>query len=314
MVETQVAGELCHRTIELWEAFGYNMSMNEKRIVLVTGASSGIGKAAAQQLAKEGCTVYGTSRRGKYETMGPEGASFTLLPMTLENEQTIRDAVQHILDRHGRIDVLVNAAGSGIAGAIEETTPEEAYTQFDVCFFGIVRTLNHVLPVMRAAGSGLVINIGSVASFFTLPFQGMYSAAKSALYAMTCALRMELKPFGIHVCQIEPGDVKTNFTQQRVITEKAKNTSYKVPFKRAVYEMVRSEMAGYAPERCAKTVSRAVRMKRPPARLCVDVQYKLLGIVSALLPWSFCEKIIMSMYLKNDPPDGWRMDQPLGGE
>ena len=289
------------------------MSMIENRIVLVTGASSGIGKAAAQQLAKEGFTVYGTSRRGRFETVGADSASFVLLPMTLEDETTIRDAVQYILERHGRIDVLVNAAGSGIAGAIEETSAEEARGQFDVCFFGIVRTLNHVLPAMRAAKSGLVINIGSVAAFFPLPFQAMYSAAKAALYSMTCALRMELKVFGIHVCQIEPGDVKTNFTQQRVITQKAKNTSYPVMFRRAYYEMVRSEMAGYAPERCAKTVLKAVRMKKPPARLCVDVSYKLLSILAGILPWGVAEKIIMSMYLKNDPPPGWDMDHRIGG-
>ncbi len=290
------------------------MCMNNKQIVLVTGASSGIGKAAAQQLAKEGFTVYGTSRRGRYETVGLEGASYVLLPMTLENEETIRDAVQYILERHGRIDVLVNAAGSGIAGAIEETSAEEARGQFDVCFLGIVRTLNHVLPAMRAAKNGLVINIGSVAAFFPLPFQAMYSASKAALYSMTCALRMELMEFGVHVCQIEPGDVKTNFTQQRVITEKAKHTAYPVMFKRAYYEMVRSEMAGYEPERCARTVLKAVRMKNPPARLCVDVSYKLLSILSGILPWGVAEKLIMSMYMKNDPPPGWDADQRLGGQ
>lgn len=300
--------------IELWEAFGYNMCMNDKRIVLVTGASSGIGKAAALELAKQGYFVYGTSRQGKYQTVGADGVSFVLLPMTLEDEETVRDAVQYILERHGRIDVLVNAAGSGIAGAIEETSAEEARGQFDVCFFGIVSVLNHVLPAMRAANRGLVINIGSVAAFFPLPFQALYSASKAALYSLTCALRMELKPFGIQVCQIEPGDVKTNFTQQRVITDKAQNTAYTVPFRRAYYEMERSEMAGYAPERCAETVLKAVRMRKPPARLCVDVEYKLLSLLAGILPWSVAEKIIMSMYLKKDPPDGWRMEQVKKGE
>ncbi len=285
------------------------MGKNEERYVLVTGASSGIGRATALRLAQEGFTVYGTSRRGSYETVEQDGASFVLLPMTLEDEATIQDAVRYILDRHGRIDLLVNAAGSGIAGAIEETSAEEATRQFDVCFFGIVRVLNHVLPAMREARSGRIINIGSVAAFFPLPFQSMYSAAKAAMYSMTCALRMELKPYGIDVCQIEPGDVKTGFTDQRVIAQKAKNTAYPVMFRRAYYEMVRSEMTGYAPERCAKTVLKAALMKKPPARMCVDFSYGLLGVVAALLPWSICEKLIASIYLKNDPPEGWRMGQ-----
>ena len=285
------------------------MGKNEERYVLVTGASSGIGRAAALRLAQEGFTVYGTSRRGSYETVEQDGASFVLLPMTMEDEATIRDAVRYILDRHGRIDLLVNAAGSGIAGAIEETSAEEAIRQFDVCFFGIVRVLNHVLPAMREARSGRIINIGSVAAFFPLPFQSMYSAAKAAMYSMTCALRMELKPYDIDVCQIEPGDVKTGFTDKRVIAQKAKNTAYPVMFKRAYYEMVRSEMTGYAPERCAKTVLKAALMKKPPARMCVDFSYGLLGVVAALLPWSICEKLIASIYLKNDPPEGWQMEQ-----
>ncbi len=236
-----------------------------------------------------------------------------LLPMTLEKEDTIREAVRYILEKHGRIDTLVNAAGSGIAGAVEETSAEEACAQFSVLYFGVISVLNHVLPAMRAAKDGLVINIGSVAAFFPLPFQAMYSAAKAALYSTTCALRMELKPFNIRVCQIEPGDVNTNFTQRRVLTAKAKNSAYGLPFRRAQYEMVRSELAGYAPERCARTVLKAVKMKKPPARLCVDKSYKLLSIVAALIPWSISERMIASMYLKKDPPDDWRMEQITGG-
>ncbi|MEL7604371.1 MAG: SDR family NAD(P)-dependent oxidoreductase, partial [Bacillota bacterium] len=172
-------------------------AMNKQQIALVTGASSGIGKAVAELFATEGYTVYGTSRRANYETVSIGGACYTMLPMTLEDEQSVADAVAYVTEKHGRMDVLVNAAGSGIAGAIEETTADEAKTQFEACFFGVVRVLNHALPVMRAAGGGAVINIGSMAACFPIAFQGMYSAVKAALFMLTTSLRMEAGPYGI---------------------------------------------------------------------------------------------------------------------
>jgi len=288
--------------------------MNSDQIVLVTGASSGIGRATAELFAKEGYIVYGTSRRGSYETVGQEGATFTLLPMTLQEEETIKGAVQYILERHGRIDVLVNAAGSGIAGAIEETSADEARAQFNVIFFGAVSVLNHVLPVMRKAKRGLVINIGSIASFFPLPFQAMYSAAKAALFSMTCTLRMEMKPFGVRFCQIEPGDTRTSFTERRVLTEKTKETAYRGPFLRALYEMERSEMAGKEPAHYAKAIVKAAKKKNPPARICPDPMYKALHVLGNILPWRAVEKALTSMYLKNDPPEGWNMEHRVGGQ
>jgi len=264
--------------------------------------------------AQRGYVVYGTSRRGSYETTGPKGAAFTLLPMTLQDEGTIRAAVQYILERHGRIDILVNAAGSGIAGAIEETSADEAREQFDVVFFGAVSVLNYVLPSMREAKRGLVINIGSVASFFTLPFQAMYSAAKAALFSMTCALRMEMKPFGIRFCQIEPGDTKTGFTERRVLTKKSGETAYRVPFLRALYEMERSEMAGKDPAHYARAIVKAAQKKNPPARICPDLGYKALHVAGNILSWRAVEKVIVSMYLKKDPPQSWDMEHRIGGQ
>jgi NAD(P)-dependent dehydrogenase (short-subunit alcohol dehydrogenase family) len=288
--------------------------MDSGQIVLVTGASSGIGKAAAELFAKRGYQVYGTSRHGSYESVGPEGAAFTLLPMTLQDEASVQAAVQYVLDRHGRIDILVNSAGSGIAGAVEETSADEAREQFDVLFFGIIRVLNHVLPAMRAAGSGLVINVGSVASFFPLPFQGMYSAAKAALFSMTCALRMEMKPFGIRFCQIEPGDTKTNFTARRVLTKKSRNTAYGASFLRALYEMERSEMAGKDPAHYAEAIVKAAGMKNPPARICPDFEYRALRVIGSILPWRVAEKAITGMYLSKDPPEGWDLEHRIGGQ
>jgi NAD(P)-dependent dehydrogenase (short-subunit alcohol dehydrogenase family) len=287
--------------------------MDSGQIVLVTGASSGIGRAAAELFAQRGYVVYGTSRQGRYEAIGPQGAAFKLLPMTLQDETTVQAAVQYVLDRHGRIDILVNAAGSGIAGAIEETSADEAQQQFDVLFFGVVRVLGHVLPAMREAGGGLVINVGSVAAFFPLPFQGMYSAAKAALFSMTCALRAEMKPFGVKFCQVEPGDTKTNFTARRVLTKKSRSTAYGTSLLRALYEMERSEMAGKEPARYAEAIVKAAQMKNPPARICPDFQYRALRVISNILPWRVAEKALIAMYLTKDPPQSWDLEHRIGG-
>jgi|AGTN01.1.fsa_nt_gi Short-chain dehydrogenases of various substrate specificities len=284
--------------------------MNKQQIALVTGASSGIGKAAAEEFAKNGYTVYGTSRRANHEAVG----GITMLPMTLEDEASVEAAVHYVTERHGRIDVLVNAAGSGIAGAVEETTADEAKAQFEVCFFGVIRVLNHVLPVMRAAGGGAVINIGSMAACFPIAFQGMYSAAKSALFMLSATLRMEVKPFGIRVCAIEPGDTKTGFTGKRVFTKQSRSSAYAKPMERALYEMIRSELAAPGPEKCAKLVLKAARMKNPPARISVGMSYKALYVFSKLTSWRFKQRILNMIYLSNDPPSGavWTLGKQFG--
>lgn len=285
--------------------------MKNGKIALVTGASSGIGKAAAKAMAQGGYIVYGTSRSAKFEETDLGGVSCTMLPMTLEDEGSIKKAVDYIIEKQGRIDVVVNAAGSGIAGAVEDTTAQEAERQFDVCLFGVIRVLNHVLPHMREAKSGTVINIGSMASCFPIPFQGMYSAVKSALFMMTAVLRMEVKPFGIKACVIEPGDTKTGFTAMRVFTEKTKGTVYRKPLERALYEMIRSELSSPGPEECAKLVLKAADMKNPPVRVSVGLQYKIIYALARITSWKFKIRILNMMYLSKDPPKDavWTFDK-----
>ena len=278
------------------------MKNENKRIAFVTGASSGIGRAVAQTMAKNGYIVYGTSRRASYETVGEGGASFVMVPMTLEDDQSIADAVKYVVEKQGRIDVLVNAAGSGIAGAIEETTADEARKQFDVCFFGVINVLNHVLPVMRQQKSGMVINTGSMAACFPIAFQAMYSAVKSALFMLTLTLRMEVKPFGIKCCTVEPGDTKTGFTEKREFTKKSSQTAYRQPMERALYEMIRSELSSPGPEKCAQLVLKIAQMKNPPARVSVGAGYKALYAFSRLTSWRFKERILNIIYLRKDPP------------
>jgi short-subunit dehydrogenase len=222
--------------------------------------------------------------------------------MTLEDDSSIADAVKYVMDQQGQIDVLVNAAGSGIAGAIEETTADEARKQFDVCFFGVINVLNHVLPVMRQQKSGMVINIGSMAACFPIAFQAMYSAVKSALFMLTLTLRMEVKPFGIRCCTVEPGDTKTGFTDKRLFTKKSARTAYRQPMERALYEMIRSELSAPGPENCAELILKVAKMKNPPARVSVGFSYKALYALSRLTSWRFKERILHAIYLRKDPP------------
>lgn len=285
------------------------MLNNRQKVALVTGASSGIGQAVAQTLAKNGFIVVGTSRRAAYETVRHDGAFYVMVPLTLEEEASVRQAAAYVLEKHGRIDLLVNAAGSGIAGAVEETTAEEAQRQFDVCVFGAIRVMGSVLPAMRAAKSGMVINIGSLAACIPLAFQGMYSAAKAALFALTAAMRLELKAFGVQCCTVEPGDTKTGFV--RTFSKMSAKTAYRVPLERALYEMIRSEMSSPGPQQCANTVLKIARMKRPPVRVSVGAGYKTLYVISRLCPWRLKEWLLSAVYLRKDPPENavWTFDK-----
>ncbi len=278
----------------------------DKKIVLVTGASSGIGQEIAMLMASEGYVVYGTGRCTNYEK-----STYTMIPMTLEDEESIGAAVKHVIDAHGAIDVLVNAAGSGIAGAVEETSEAEARAQFDVCLFGAMSVQSAVLPHMRAQGSGMIINIGSMASYFPVPFQGMYSAVKAALFMMSATLAMESKPFGIKVCVVEPGDTKTGFTDKRIYTKRAVDTVYNPYFERALYEMIRSELSAHGPEKCAKIVLKTARQKNPPIRKSVGLWYKTSYAFSKMATWRIKMAAIKMIYLVKDPPKGavWSFDK-----
>lgn len=181
----------------------------DKKVAVLTGGTSGIGMQTALALKDAGYTVYELSRRAQ----GVEGLNHLVADVT--DEAAVKNAVDEIIKCEGRIDVLVNNAGFGISGAVEFTKTEDAKRLFDTNFFGMVNMNRAVIPVMREAGRGRIVNIGSVAGQIPIPFQTYYSAAKAATNSYTMALANELRPYGVTVCAVQPGDIKTGFTKAR---------------------------------------------------------------------------------------------------
>lgn len=268
-------------------------------VVIITGASSGIGKAIAEKLVKEGFRVYGTSRRaGDIATTAPSDSSsgsLKLIKLDVCSNDSVDKAVKYVFEAEGRIDILINCAGYGASGAIEETSDEEAFSQFDTNFFGIHRMCKSVLPIMRSQGKGLIVNIGSVAGLIAVPYQSMYSASKYAIEAFTDALRLEVKQFGIRAVVVEPGDTKTGFTDNRYFSEGSKKSSYKGS-KSSIDKMIHDELNGPGPEQIANIVVKLTTRKNPPVRVTVGFVYKVFGMLKRLLPSRLVEFILSKMY------------------
>jgi len=180
-----------------------------RRVAVITGGSSGIGLAAATLFARSGYTVYELSRSGK----GEGGVHHLYADM--RDGESVKAAFDQIVEAEGGIDLLINNAGFGITGAVELTDIDDVRRMFDVDFYGVIRCIQCCVPHMRSSGGGRIINISSLAAIMPIPFQSIYSCAKSAINALTFTLANELRPFGISVCALMPGDVRTGFTSAR---------------------------------------------------------------------------------------------------
>lgn len=255
-------------------------------VVLVTGASSGIGKSCAEFLARTGDRVYGASRTS------------ATLPMDVRDDASVRAAVAELIAREGHIDVVVNNAGIAVAGAVEDTSIEEAMAQFDVNFFGVLRVCRAVLPHMRARRSGCIVNIGSIAGQVAVPYQGLYSASKFALEGLSESLRHEVRSFGIRVMLIEPGDHRTALTEnRRAAAASRENPAYRERYERAVARMTSDERNGPAPEAVARLLHRIIRLKRPRLRYAVGpFTERAAPMVKRLLPYGVIEKLVDGYY------------------
>lgn len=263
-------------------------------VVLVTGASSGIGRSCCEYLAGKGMTVYGASRS---LSTGKVGA-FNSLHMDVTDDASVNEAVQQIYGSCGRIDAVINNAGNGIAGAVEETSSQEAMAQMDTNFFGAHRVCRAVLPIMRQQRSGVIINISSLAGLLAVPFQAFYSASKFAMEGLTEALRMEVKPFGIRVVLIEPGDFKTEFpTNRRNTAEAEKSSIYREQVDRCVGVMQEEEKNGHDPLEIARLAERIIHDPSPRLRYTTGPLGERIGPkLKSILPYRIYEYLFMKHY------------------
>lgn len=235
--------------------------------MLVTGASSGLGAATAAHLASLGHRVYAASRRG---TVDSTSAALPLRPLKIDVDdvRSVEAGVDEVWRQEGRIDVVVNCAGYGVAGPIEDTPLAMAQAQFDTNVFGVLRVCQRVLPLMRRQRAGLIVNVTSIAGELSLPFQGIYSATKFAVEGLSEALRAEVRPFGIHIVLVQPGDFRTGFTDARR-TIAADGSPYAGRSVRALKTAARDERAGADPRQLARVIERIVDSRRPKLRYVV---------------------------------------------
>jgi len=263
------------------------------KVVLITGASSGIGLSTANFLQEKGFNVYGTSRN----PINKEKYSFHLIALDVLKVDTIQQAVSTIIDAEGRLDVLVNNAGMGITGPIEDTPTEEMRAVFNTNLFGAIDVMKAVLPQMRLQNSGTIINVTSIAGYMGLPFRGMYSATKGALELVTESVRMEVKSFGIHVVNVAPGDFATNIAAGRYHTPVFESSAYKKVYAENLALMDAHVDGGMDPIEMAKTIYKIINAKNP------KVHYKVGGfmekfsiVLKRILPDKVYERLLMNHY------------------
>ncbi|MER5789965.1 oxidoreductase [Streptomyces sp. NPDC001980] len=260
-----------------------------KKVALVTGASSGIGEAAARQLQQAGFIVYGAARRiDRMNGLAESGVRTLSLDVT--SETSVNNAVAEVIAAEGRIDVLVNNAGYGSYGALEDVPMEEARAQIEVNVFGLARLIQLVLPHMRAQHSGTIVNISSMGGRFATPMGAWYHASKYAVEGLSDALRLELKRFGIDVVLIEPGSIRTDWGA--IAAGKLRATSSHGPYGEQADAMAtsleRSSQPGTRMTSPAtvigKTVTRAATARRPRTRYRVGFGARPLIFLNRLLP------------------------------
>lgn len=263
------------------------------KVVLITGASSGIGKSIAIYLSEKGYKVYGTSRNPKNEA----NFSFNLIALDVLKIDTIRSAINLIIKKEGRLDILVNNAGMGITGPIEDTPTDEMRTVFNTNVFGAIDVMKAVLPQMREQKSGIIINVTSIAGYMGLPFRGLYSATKGALEIITEATSMEVKPFGVKVVNVAPGDFATNIAAGRYHTPVFEKSAYKENYQKNLDLMDAHVNRGMDPLEMAKAVHKIINSKNP------KIHYKVGGfmekfsiVLKRILPDRIYEKILMNHF------------------
>jgi len=263
------------------------------KVVLITGGSSGIGKSVGIFLLEKGFIVYGTSRNPEKIQDHP----FKLVALDVTNIETINTAVTEVISNEGRLDILINNAGMGITGPIEETPTDEMRNVFNTNLFGAIDVMKAVLPQMRKQKSGLIINVTSIAGYMGLPFRGIYSATKGALEIVTEAIRMEVKSFGIQVTNVAPGDFATNIASGRYHTPVFENSPYKKTYQENLDLMDAHVDNGSDPLEMATAIYKIIQTPKPKIHYKVgDFMQKFSIVLKKILPDKMYEKLLMNHY------------------
>jgi NAD(P)-dependent dehydrogenase (short-subunit alcohol dehydrogenase family) len=263
------------------------------KVVFITGGSSGIGKSVGEFLHHKGYTVYGTSRN-------PErilNSVFPLVALDVRNVDSIQLAVAKIIDISGRLDIVINNAGVGITGPLEEIPMEEIKNNFETNLFGPMEVMKAVLPQMRLQKSGLIINVTSIAGYMGLPYRSIYSASKGALEIITESLRMEVKSFGIDITNIAPGDFATNIAAGRFHAPVIKGSAYERSYGNTLKTMDEHVNSGSNPYEMAQAVYKIIQDPNPKIHYKVGAFMQKFSIVlKRILPDKVYEKMLMNHY------------------
>ena len=266
----------------------------DKKVVLITGGSSGIGKSIGTFLTSKGYVVYGTTRNPKNY---PDFEAFELVQLDVKDIDSIERAVSYIISREGRLDVLINNAGVGITGPIEETPHEEILNVFETNFHGPVHMMKAVLPQMRKQGRGAIINITSIAGYMGLPFRGFYSATKGALGLITEALRMETKDFGVTITNVAPGDFATNIAAGRYHAPVLDGSPYEDKYSQTIDSINSDVDSGGDPIKVAEAVYKIIHQKQPKVHNPVGAFLQKFSLtLKKILPDKVYEKLLINHY------------------
>lgn len=263
------------------------------KVVLITGGSSGIGKSIGEFLHHKGFVVYGTSRNPDRVL----NSVFPLLALDVRNADSIHSAVAKVIAASGKLDVVINNAGVGITGPLEEIPMNEIKNNFETNFFGPIEVMKAVLPQMRAQKSGLIINVTSIAGYMGLPYRSIYSASKGALELITEALRMEVKQLGIQITNIAPGDFATNIAAGRFHAPVLEGSDYELAYGNTLKAMDEHVDSGSNPNEMAEAVFSIIRNPNPKIHYKVGAfMQKISILLKRILPDKIYEKMLMNHY------------------
>jgi len=265
-----------------------------QKVILITGASSGFGEVIAQHLSSSGHLVYGTSRK-----IEQAGRPYRTLKMDIGDNASIQGAIATIIAEQGHIDVLINNAGLGIAGPLEHVDIRDIEKVFNTNIIGALRTTQAVLPHMRKQGSGRIINISSIGSENGLPYRGIYSASKAALDRLTEALRLEMAPFGIDACYVQPGGFNTNINNNRIITPLPPDSPYKGSWERCYAIIQDSVSKGLSPAILGPAIEKIIQTPKGKLKRCYRIGKpleKLSVMLKHILPDGKFDRMLSNHY------------------